>query len=349
MQLSAQEPFRNSLQPLIWSIGSISGVLSEADERRLLMTTILDLLRLVQMKETKDDKAVVAGCLMYVIQQYPRFLKQHFKFLKTVIMKNFEFMHEKHPGVQDMACDTFKKIAKNCGSQLVVPQRVDGVEYPPFIQDIIVKMGAYMEALSPQQKDVFYEAVASVTKFERNEERRVVLVQNMMYSLNEALKAVIKAGLADGAAFHANETLQTVRNVLRYNRVVCAVVGNDFTSQLVGYFQDFVDLFVLYAQAVSAAVREKGEVVTGYQQTRQEIIIKREVIRIVQTFLETYKQRSDASGSIVDLKQLCGKFLPVLLKDFSEAPDCVKEPATLQFLAVMIEKLRVGVGCESES
>ena len=69
----------------------------------------------------------------------------------------------------------------------------------------------------------------------------------------------------------------------------------------------------------------------------------------MQTFLETYKQRGDASGSIVDLKQLCGKFLPVLLKDFSEAPDCVKEPATLQFLAVMIEKLRVGVGCGSES
>ena len=242
-----------------------------------------------------------------------------------------------------MACDTFKKIAKNCGSQLVVPQRVDGVECPPFIQDIIVKMGAYMDALSPQQKDVFYEAVASVTKFERNDERRAVLVQNMMYSLNEALKGVIKAGLADGAAFHASESLQIVRNVLRYNRVVCAVIGNDFTAQLVGYFQDFVDVFTLYAGAVTAVVREKGEIVTGYQQTRQEIIIKREVIRIMQTFLETYKQRADASGSIVDLKQLCAKFLPVLLKDFSESPDCVKEPATLQFLAVMIEKLRVGV------
>ena len=36
----------------------------------------------------------------------------HWKFLKTVVNKLFEFMHEVHPGVQDMACDTFLKISK---------------------------------------------------------------------------------------------------------------------------------------------------------------------------------------------------------------------------------------------
>lgn len=341
MQLSAKDPFRDSLQPLIWSIGSISGVLSEDDERRLLMTTIMDLLRLVQMKETKDDKAVVAGCLMYVIQQYPRFLKQHFKFLKTVINKNFEFMHEKHPGVQDMACDTFKKIAKNCGGQLVIPQRIDNTDFPPYIQDIIMKMNVYMEELSPQQKDVFYEAVASVTKFERNFDRRIVLIQNMMYSLNETMKNVIKEGVSNAAAFHTSENLLKIKNVLRYNRVVCAVVGNDFINQLTTYFQDFLDLFTLYSQAVTAVVREKGEIAVGYQQTRYQIIIKREVIRIIQTFVENYKQRDDGNGAIVDLKQLCGRFLPLLLADFRESPDCAKEPASLQFLSVMIEKLKV--------
>lgn len=46
--------------------------------------------------------------------QYPRFLRaqKHWKFLRTVVTKLFEFMHEKHPGVQDMACDTFLKIAQ---------------------------------------------------------------------------------------------------------------------------------------------------------------------------------------------------------------------------------------------
>lgn len=67
------------------------------------------------MKRGKDNKAVVASNIMYVVGQYPRFLKAHWKFLRTVVNKLFEFMHELHPGVQDMACDTFLKIAQKVG------------------------------------------------------------------------------------------------------------------------------------------------------------------------------------------------------------------------------------------
>lgn len=35
---------------------------------------------------------------MYIVGQYPRFLKAHWKFLKTVVNKLFEFMHETHEG-----------------------------------------------------------------------------------------------------------------------------------------------------------------------------------------------------------------------------------------------------------
>ena len=56
-------------------------------------------------------RAFLFVCLSarYVVGQYPRFLRaqKHWKFLRTVVTKLFEFMHEKHPGVQDMACDTF--------------------------------------------------------------------------------------------------------------------------------------------------------------------------------------------------------------------------------------------------
>jgi exportin-1 len=89
--------------------GSISGAMSEDEEKRFLVTVIKDLLGLCEAKRGKDNKAVVASNIMYVVGQYPRFLKAHWKFLKTVVNKLFEFMHEIHPGVQDMACDTFLK------------------------------------------------------------------------------------------------------------------------------------------------------------------------------------------------------------------------------------------------
>jgi exportin-1 len=102
----------NNLNTLCWAIGSISGALTESAEKTFLVRVIKDLLNLCEQKKGKDHKAVIASNIMYVVGQYPRFLKQHWKFLTTVVNKVFEFMHELHPGVQDMSVDTFLKIAK---------------------------------------------------------------------------------------------------------------------------------------------------------------------------------------------------------------------------------------------
>ena len=117
-QMDGSEWSWNNLNTLCWAIGSISGVMSKsftlrllptgmlerlcsADEdveKRFLVTVIKDLLGLTEMKRGKDNKAVVASNIMYIVGQYPRFLKAHWKFLKTVANKLFEFMHETHEG-----------------------------------------------------------------------------------------------------------------------------------------------------------------------------------------------------------------------------------------------------------
>jgi exportin-1 len=91
---------------LCWAIGSISGAMSEETEKRFLVTVIKDLLGLTEMKRGKDNKAVVASNIMYIVGQYPRFLKAHWKFLKTVVNKLFEFMHETHEGLR---CGSFRE------------------------------------------------------------------------------------------------------------------------------------------------------------------------------------------------------------------------------------------------
>lgn len=70
------------------------------------------LLNLCEQKKGKENKAVVASNIMYVVGQYPRFLKTNWNFLKTVIRKLFEFMKETFPGVMEMSCNTFLKISK---------------------------------------------------------------------------------------------------------------------------------------------------------------------------------------------------------------------------------------------
>lgn len=101
-QVDGSEWSWNNLNTLCWAIGAISGAQNEEYEKRFLVTVIKDLLGLCEMKRGKDNKAVIASNIMYIVGQYPRFLRAHWKFLKTVVNKLFEFMHETHPGVQDM-------------------------------------------------------------------------------------------------------------------------------------------------------------------------------------------------------------------------------------------------------
>ena len=134
----------HNLSTLCWAIGSISGAMSEEDEKRFLVTVIKDLLGLCEMKRGKDNKAVVASNIMYVVGQYPRFLRAHWKFLKTVVNKLFEFMHEMHPGVQDMACDTFLKISQKCRRKFVILQVGEAM---PFIDELCLNLRAIISDL----------------------------------------------------------------------------------------------------------------------------------------------------------------------------------------------------------
>lgn len=83
-------------------LGVNESILDEETEKRFLVTVIKDLLGLCEIKRGKDNKAVVASDIMYIVGQYPRFLKAHWKFLKTVVNKLFEFMHETHEGKRQM-------------------------------------------------------------------------------------------------------------------------------------------------------------------------------------------------------------------------------------------------------
>lgn len=50
-------------------------------------------------------------------------------------------MHETHEGVQDMACDTFIKIAQKCRRYFVIVQAGESM---PFVDEIIQTMSKYV-------------------------------------------------------------------------------------------------------------------------------------------------------------------------------------------------------------
>lgn len=115
-------------------------------------------------------------------------------------------------------------------------------------------------------------------------------------------------------------------------------------EQLITFFQDFCDLFQLYGQTATSTIREKGPSAVNYQETHQQLLIKREIVRLLQSFVGSFKPKDLGNGTRVDIQEICNQFVPLLLKDFQDTPDCAKEPLELLFLATLIETLKVERG-----
>ena len=75
--------------------------------------------------------------------------------MKTVIKKLNEFMHEKHPGVQDMASETFLKISKLTKEMFTKP---DGHQRP-YVYELIESIPSNCKDLEAHQKLMIYEGI----------------------------------------------------------------------------------------------------------------------------------------------------------------------------------------------
>lgn len=145
-QVDGSEWSWNNCNTLCWAIGSISGAMNEETEKRFLVNVIKDLLGLTEMKRGKDNKAVVASNIMYIVGQYPRFLKAHWKFLKTVVNKLFEFMHETHEG---------KFVYSQHGAFLLTACRCSGYGLRHFHQDC-QQMSTTLRCAPARRERTFY-------------------------------------------------------------------------------------------------------------------------------------------------------------------------------------------------
>lgn len=250
------------LNTLCWAIGSISGAMTESDEKRFLVSVIKDLLKLCEDQKGKDNKAVVASNIMYIVGQYPRFLRAHWKFLKTVVNKLFEFMHEHHPGVQDMACDTFLKISQKCKRKFMISQQEETEYKKPFILQLVSDLRRHVADLQPHQILSFYESVATMLSdsgqaIQVHREECVLLVMDLP---NTAWRNIIRSGSQNVNTLFSTEVVKEVSKILKTNICVCNAVGSLYVHQLVTIFNDLLLVYRLYSEQINAACAQQGPV-----------------------------------------------------------------------------------------
>ncbi|KAG7260826.1 hypothetical protein CRUP_011793 [Coryphaenoides rupestris] len=277
-QVNGTEWSWKNLNTLCWAIGSISGAMHEEDEKRFLVTVIKDLLGLCEQKRGKDNKAIIASNIMYIVGQYPRFLRAHWKFLKTVVNKLFEFMHETHDGVQDMACDTFIKIAQKCRRHFV---QVQVGEVMPFIDEILNNINTIICDLQPQQVHTFYEAVGYMIGAQTDQAVQEHLIEKYMMLPNQVWDSIIQQATKNVDILKDPETVKQLGSILKTNVRACKAVGHPFVIQLGRIYLDMLNVYKCLSENISAAIQTNGEMVTKQPLIRSMRTVKRETLKLI--------------------------------------------------------------------
>lgn len=327
----------NNLNTLCWAIGSISGAMTEDEEKRFLVTVIKDLLGMCEQKRGKDNKAVVASNIMYVVGQYPRFLKAHWKFLKTVVNKLFEFMHESHPGVQDMACDTFLKIAGKCKRKFVTMQTDEPV---PFICELVDSLPTIISDLEPHQVQAFYEAVGCMLSdrgpgvtIDRTE-----LLARLMEMPNRTWHIIMDQANSNIETLVEPQTIKEIIKILKCNNKVCHSVGSLFVKQLETFFLDILKVYKVYSERISAAVAQQGAIATQMSLVRTMRSAKKEVLRLLIVFID--KSGPPEADPQVVAQGFIPPVLDPILGDYQRNIAGARDPEVLALFSTVIEKLK---------
>lgn len=324
----------HNLNTLCWAIGSISGALTEMQEKTFLVRVIKDLLHLCEMKRGKDHKAVIASNIMYVVGQYPRFLRQHWKFLKTVVNKLFEFMHEKHPGVQDMSCDTFLKIARTCRRKFVMTQQGSD-EDRPFVEEILEHLCETIMELEQSQIHTFYEAVATIIQSQSDPEKRDALVFKLMELPNQSWNRIVCQAAQNENTLWDPENVKQVVLVLKTNNRVASSLGHAYMVQLSRIYVEMLQMYQMYSQYVSMKVQENA------MNTRTPLIrsmraVKKETLKLVQSFVDTCQE----SDKEVVYNNFIPKLMDPVLGDYKRNVPDARDAEVLTVFASITSKLQ---------
>jgi len=329
-QVDGSEWSWHNCNVLCWAIGSISLAMNEETEKRFLVTVIKDLLGLTEMKRGKDNKAVVASNIMYIVGQYPRFLKAHWKFLKTVVNKLFEFMHESHEGVQDMACDTFIKIAKQCRRHFVALQPS---ENEPFIEEIIRNLGKITCDLTPQQVHTFYEACGYMVAAQGNRNQQERLLTELMAIPNAAWGEIIKQATISPAILQDADTIKIIGNIMKTNVSACSSIGPYFFPQIGRLYNDMLQMYAATSQLISEGVAREGEIATKMPKVRGLRTIKKEILKLVETFVDKAEDLQAVRTQMVP------QLLDSVLVDYNRNVAGARDAEVLKAMTAMITKL----------
>eukprot|EP01060_Flectonema_neradi_P008590 TRINITY_DN16125_c0_g1_i1.p1 TRINITY_DN16125_c0_g1~~TRINITY_DN16125_c0_g1_i1.p1 ORF type:complete len:828 (+),score=123.29 TRINITY_DN16125_c0_g1_i1:42-2486(+) len=318
------------LATLCWAIGSISGAMVEEDETKFLIVTIQELLYMCNSIQGHENKASVASDIMYIVGQYPRFLKveTHWNFLKVVVEKLFEFMHEKFEGVKDMAVETFLKISNSCKAEFA---RTHTNDPDIYISKLVDEVDITTRDLENKQMHIFYEAaglmIGSAPRGYQDQ-----LVSQLLKTPNQRWSSIMQTAHVNSSNLADVEVMKALNHILKLNVCTAASVGDGYKQQMFNIFADLMQLYALYSQSISSEVATHGVGITKHLHVRQMRIVKKESLRLIEEYVKKSNDTQEVTQRIIP------PLLNTVLSDYNKSVEQAKDPQVLSLCTILVSR-----------
>lgn len=341
-QLDRSEWSWRNCSTLCWAVGSISGSMSQEQEKDLFVAIMTDLLKLCKEMVGKENRAVIASNIMYVVGQYPRFLRNHTSFMRTVCRKLFEFMRELFPGVQDMAVDTFLKLTKLCPEVFLEA----GTESQPFILSIFDSWLHTTELLTPAHKECLFGAVGyiiaaqgaadealKICAADSSEAAQMLLLRHLHASTCGFQQAVALATENfDSLATNA-DLLQMLLHILRTFSSTANSCGPIFIHQMQTIILGLQQFYSSFSSYLTDVTQREGPRALELVCPRRMRLVKREILKVFELFIKHTTQEAFVAQACMP------QILDVVLTDYVSIHPLARDAGVLALVSACVHKL----------
>lgn len=246
-----------------------------------------------------------------------------------------------------MAVDTFLKICQKCKRKFVTLQPGEAV---PFVEDMMSHVQQDIQDLEHLHICTYFEAVGhmiSEAKPAKEKERLVA----MLMTLFNAKWATLLSGLANSLDYlQDQQVLRDISLILRANERMVSAVGAACHSQLGNIYYDMLKLYKVCSDCISHSTLQQGSQVMGYAQVRLMRNVKRDTLRLVQTFVDRAATEQGAHEAGVTVQQIAQRFIPPLLEpvlaDYRSNMPQARDAEVLDLLAVLATRLSDSISRE---
>ena len=315
------------LNSISWSAGCISGAMNDMTEMQFLIVFIKVLLCLCEIIHGKGNKAICASNIMYVVGQYPKFLNNHWKFLKTVVKKLFEFMHESFEGVQDFACETFLKISIKCARNFTILQQGENEEY---IKDLVRNVSETTKDLKPHQQLMFYEAIGNMINSEQNLTKKTVYIKQLMSEKDSQWNQIFNEAKQNVNILNNTNIVKVLSLIILLNERVSFSTKTPYWSYGINIFQNLINSFIYYSGCINEYFKTNKILDMN---TRAYVIYNRTLIKFLTSLV---KNTDDVQLIQNDMLNSFG----TLIETYNKNNDNNKDPNMLLLFSALLEKIQ---------